>query len=195
MASDALAATPPSRSSLVIKEDPLQKKSYDLGILFVHGIRTQKKGETLLAFGEPIATWLNRWLSGSNSEEQESTVDYGAASLTGDEPARAELTLKLAQPEASRSQWLLAECWWAEEIQEPRFGDLVVWAGQIAPATVLLHFFERARRAYYKITAKGSKIDRLSGIFSLLSVFLNFFVVVLSLPLLVGLLAACLVFA
>ncbi len=186
MAADSPTATLLSHGSPDMQDPPMYQKNYDLGILFIHGIGTQKKGDTLLAFGEPIATWLSRWLSEPN-------VEYGAASLTGDDPAHAELTLKLGQPKATH--WLLAECCWADAIQAPHFSDLVVWAGQVAPATIVFHFFERAHCAWGKLRAKGSKIERLTGLLSFLSVLLSAFIVFLLLPLLMALLAACLVLA
>ena len=36
----------------------------DLGVLFVHGIGEQQQGSTLVAFGEPIYRWLDRWFDG-----------------------------------------------------------------------------------------------------------------------------------
>jgi len=34
----------------------------DLGVLFVHGIGEQRRGETLTQFGEPLLAWIDTWL-------------------------------------------------------------------------------------------------------------------------------------
>src|SRR5262245_4350075 len=35
-----------------------------LGVLFVHGIGAQRRGETLAQFGEPLFRWLDEWARG-----------------------------------------------------------------------------------------------------------------------------------
>src|SRR4051794_21342441 len=34
----------------------------DIGILFVHGIGTQRRGWTLSEFGGPVYDWIRRWI-------------------------------------------------------------------------------------------------------------------------------------
>jgi hypothetical protein len=35
----------------------------EIGVLFVHGIGQQRRGETLVEFGEPLHRWVSRWLT------------------------------------------------------------------------------------------------------------------------------------
>jgi len=42
-------------------------KPHRLGVLFVHGVGSQKKGETLVQFGEPMAIWIEQWFLGAKS--------------------------------------------------------------------------------------------------------------------------------
>jgi hypothetical protein len=35
---------------------------HEVGILFVHGIGEQKRGQTLVEFGEPVCRWITQWL-------------------------------------------------------------------------------------------------------------------------------------
>jgi hypothetical protein len=41
----------------------------DLGILFVHGVGEQARGDTLVRFGEPIMRWVQRWIQSWSDEK------------------------------------------------------------------------------------------------------------------------------
>jgi hypothetical protein len=43
-----------------------QQTSSDVGILFLHGIGGQDRGQTLLHFGEPIYDWLKKWVDSNH---------------------------------------------------------------------------------------------------------------------------------
>ncbi len=45
-------------------EGPTSAPRYDLGVLLVHGIGVQRRGETLADFGRPILEWLHLWCDG-----------------------------------------------------------------------------------------------------------------------------------
>lgn len=60
-------------------ESSLKSPNLDLGILLVHGIGEQPKGDTLVRFGEPIIEWVKRWI-GENG-----TVDLDRATIQDDE--------------------------------------------------------------------------------------------------------------
>ena len=45
-------------------EEPTSAPRYDLGVLLVHGIGVQRRGETLADFGGPILQWLQVWCGG-----------------------------------------------------------------------------------------------------------------------------------
>ena len=105
---------------------------HDLGILFVHGIGDQPEGTTLLAFGEPLIQWLNRWL------RREATnpglgVSVVKTSLTPSKlhqqlPPHAELQVELPPGAGATAQsWLIAESWWSGEVKAPAFGKLAGW--------------------------------------------------------------------
>lgn len=44
--------------------EPPPAARHDLGVLFVHGIGAQRRGETLGEFGRPILQWLEEWCAG-----------------------------------------------------------------------------------------------------------------------------------
>lgn len=43
---------------------PVPQKPYDIGVLFVHGIGEQNRGESLVACGEPMSSWIQDWIDG-----------------------------------------------------------------------------------------------------------------------------------
>jgi hypothetical protein len=44
------------------------EKQYKVGVLFVHGIGEQAKGDTLVQCSEALQNWLNRWIKGAGIE-------------------------------------------------------------------------------------------------------------------------------
>ncbi len=69
---------------------------HDLGVLFVHGIGEQQQGSTLVAFGEPLYRWLDRWFDGivrswrhtglQHAQEQEWFIRHSASWLRREDP-------------------------------------------------------------------------------------------------------------
>jgi hypothetical protein len=136
---------------------------HNLGVLFVHGIGNQPRASTLVESGTPLIEWLK--ILGERAEIEDA-VEVTAASLSGEGPEPAHLTLRLALParagtsdEASSGanasptsaeaepssssverRWLLAEAWWAESFAMPRFGDLCRWGLGVLPWAIGSHF-------------------------------------------------------
>jgi hypothetical protein len=48
------------------KGKDLKEEKNDLGIIFIHGIGEQKKGEMLVSYGDPLNSFLENWLVGSS---------------------------------------------------------------------------------------------------------------------------------
>jgi len=129
---------------------------YDLGILFVHGIGQQRRGETLVNFGEPLQEWLRRWLT--RDEGEDSIVEWQDARLS----AAAETS---GAPPYTRGIWklpnrrcrvLMAECWWADAFGAPSFGELFVWLREAALVTLSQHFSARLRRQWRRTVDPAS---------------------------------------
>lgn len=103
----------------------------DLGVLLVHGIGEQRRAATLLAIGEPLYRWLFRWFgAGGDARGQPVAMVRSVRSAlrpAGDEPAHAELEIEVAGDPPDRRRWLLAESWWAEAFDAPRFAKVAFW--------------------------------------------------------------------
>ncbi|MFE1905117.1 hypothetical protein ACFW96_15850 [Streptomyces gardneri] len=118
----------------------------ELGVLFVHGIGSQKRGDTLLQCGEPLRLWLKEWLAGSRSSGGVAEFDV---TLSGTHLRRCEegeragtlLTVEGRAGDARTSRaWLLAESWWAEDFPTPSFRTLARWSLLAGPWLVQRHF-------------------------------------------------------
>jgi hypothetical protein len=146
------------------------KPTHTLGILFVHGIGEQREGDTLTCFGEPLITWIRGWIRGHGifsfreplSKEARETLEQNQVRADGVELTTAELFPSLRQSthpphsiadiritheqnEGQRRQsWLMAECWWGEQVQPPPVFTLLAWMFSRGPWIAFAHFAERA---------------------------------------------------
>jgi hypothetical protein len=96
------------------------RDSYDLRVLLVHGIGSQKRGDTLLQFGEPLAASLTHWLD-ENAIAVHDTVLVDPPSRA---PAHTQVTLTRG---AEKKHVLVAESWWAESFAVPRWWPFAKW--------------------------------------------------------------------
>jgi tetratricopeptide (TPR) repeat protein len=147
---------------------------YDLGVLLVHGIGQSGRGETLLRFGQPLRAAIESVAApemppaGIASEARAVTVAVSRATLEpndGEGPAHAELLIAGAAAFASgsagtgapgdggESRWLMAEAWWAKRFPTPTFGDILSFAFEILPWTLIAHFDRRFRRNGFALHA------------------------------------------
>jgi hypothetical protein len=241
---------------------PAQPARYDIGVLFVHGVGQQRRGQTLVAFGGAVHSWLSRWLghaqnrflskgvaatreeirawldglpqdsnadtamrrfevvrplltrarSGGNKKlrsMKELSRQAGCAILAArvefadvameahdgdrDVPPQAtlEITALRVDGKLLESRWLMAESWWAESFEPPRFGDLSLWGLLIVPSTIVSHFATRARRNLHAAREAGAP----AGMWGLaaLSLFLLFLCPLMALGAWVGLFVILLV--
>ncbi|MFD4914780.1 hypothetical protein ACFWNR_16315 [Streptomyces virginiae] len=121
----------------------------ELGVLFVHGIGSQKRGDTVLQCGEPLRLWLKEWLAGSRPSGGVEDFDVTLSDTRlrrCDEGERAGTLLtvegRVGGARTSRA-WLLAESWWAEDFPTPSFRTLARWSLLAGPWLVQRHFMLR----------------------------------------------------
>ena len=129
---------------------------HDLGVLFVHGIGQNRRGEALLNFGEPLREAIAQLVMPAAAGASERTSASISAAWLSDsgkaDPARAEISIEGAAGSAtggsaSTSRWLFAEAWWAEQFPTPGFRDIANWSFTVLPATLISHADRRFRRA------------------------------------------------
>src|SRR5688572_5830580 len=93
--------------------DPLDRvrdyaRRYDLGVLFVHGIGTQRARNTLVQWGDELVRVIKA------ATDSEVLIDVERArpgAGTSEEPAESDLTMVTKD---GSERWLLTEAWWAD---------------------------------------------------------------------------------
>jgi hypothetical protein len=136
-----------------------ENATQQLGVLFVHGIGEQRQGETLVQFADPVSSWVVRWLSHGALVESGigDADDAGHVVVSGtqlepadDGPARAVMVVS-APPEeelGGRTEWLVAESWWAETFHPPKTTTVILWLFVVLPYLLLEHTFVPLSRSF-----------------------------------------------
>ena len=117
-----------------------------VGLLLVHGIGNQRRGEALQTQLRAILDWIHQRLG-----SQESAVTVTEANLRNPaepayEPPNARVELGPVQAGPSQEdtdpshspceQWLVAESWWASSFYSPRYGEMMSWTLTSAALTL-----------------------------------------------------------
>lgn len=151
----------PLRDNEAETQDNEEEQSADpaLGVLLVHGIGHQKRGETLTWAGDPLFDWLKQWFdrctdnSGPDKESQSRVYltdsrQVRAPASDDDPPPSTRVWFRpedepwarnsaaAAQHSLQDPNWVVAESFWAEEFAPPSFSELVTWGLGIAPLLV-----------------------------------------------------------
>ncbi|ATZ29281.1 hypothetical protein ACFZBM_30530 [Streptomyces lavendulae] len=107
--------------SAVEHHDDVDTFTFDVGVVFVHGIGSQARGATLLSWAEPLFEVLSQVGPRYGFSTRVGNVD----DLVGDAP---EITLEIAQTGSQPTTWLLSEARWAEAFHPSRASDVLLWA-------------------------------------------------------------------
>lgn len=162
--------------------DSNTSKEYRLGILMVHGIGTQSRRGTLVAWGDILLSVIRRAAGGSATPTVEQA--RGGDQL-GDVPAEAVVAISNS---GGKETWLLEECWWADTFPAPTYSELVSWSLRALPWSVCLHIAQR----YWQTASNGAGTMPAVAIalsqFAVAFVAAPFFLIVLAAVLLLGLL-------
>ena len=110
----------------------------DLGVLFVHGIGQQYRGETLTEFGGPLLRWIRRWIG---REDSVRVLDASLVELPENPSAPPFAMAEIHASDSEKpSRWLIAESWWADTFAVPSFHHLWQWTVRVAPWVIATHF-------------------------------------------------------
>jgi hypothetical protein len=97
-----------------------------LGVVFVHGVGFQNRGETLLSWSDRLIRVLAARYG--DADEPVDRVHRSEIDLDGSEPSSIEL--RIPGRDGRRPQhWLLAEAFWAASIQPPSVPTMLRWLG------------------------------------------------------------------
>lgn len=138
------------------KEDG--KPDAELGILLVHGIGQQKRGQTLVDYGDPLCEFIERWVKGSarlqkaseetglslNQANSYSDVRTHDAVLTESEDGTPpHVLVELSGPPGQESKrWIVAEAYWADSFPHPHPAPVTRWLIKVSPG-IWMNFFAR----------------------------------------------------
>jgi hypothetical protein len=134
-------------------------KRPELGVLFVHGIGEQRRGETLVQFADPLSSWVVRWLShgalgepGIGHTDDDGHVVMSGTQLEPDDdgPARTMMIVNAGPAEqlGGHTEWLLAESWWAETFHAPKTTTVILWLFVVLPYLLLEHTYVPLSRSF-----------------------------------------------
>jgi hypothetical protein len=131
-----------------------------LGVLFVHGIGAQRRGDALVQCATALHRWLRGWLRPELFETPFAIdlVDASIAESGPDHPAQVRIIFRQGN-QVSRFSWLLAESCWFETYRRPSFFEFVVWALRVLPLAVVVHFLPRYRRAWNAFKASTEALE------------------------------------
>ncbi|MDP9468129.1 MAG: hypothetical protein M3P32_05235, partial [Chloroflexota bacterium] len=131
----APAAAPPERR---------RRKEYEVGVVFVHGMGEQERGDTITEMGEALTEWLRHWLEavpGADFKIRGALLRSGGAAPSGQTDdalgGQAHVAVRIFTKSASgppkQQNWLLAESWWAGAFRQASFMEVATWLIAVGP--------------------------------------------------------------
>lgn len=129
-----------------------------IGILFVHGMGEQERGDTLTQMGDAVSEWIRRAVQDNKDIDfsiRHAILRSGEQGPDDDEVslgATAHVTIRIAdRRDASRTQeWLLAESWWADVFRPATFGETALWAIAVGPSVITGQLVNLVRRLVFE---------------------------------------------
>src|ERR1700761_1937737 len=155
----------------------------EVGILFVHGIGNQVRGETLVSFGDPIfravkdrieiaAPSKDEVIEGRLTEskryaDRNTRVSLIEASLspavsapsTQTEPAYTRFTIASNEEGSKSVEWVMAECHWATAFPPPPPRDVTRWIMEVLPWLCVSFFTRRIKNVVGEMIS-GARVNR-----------------------------------
>jgi hypothetical protein len=115
------------------------RRKFDLGVLLVHGMGEQVRGDILTEEGDRIFGWLRRRVEGptgaGNGYGDVDVLDVVARQRSPDAIPAAHAVVRIAPPtgKGAPAHWVLAESLWADVFRQATFGELAGWAVTVGP--------------------------------------------------------------
>ena len=169
---EAIAGVPPAplpTSAPSAGDQAAGDRPLTTGVIFVHGIGSQKQGETLLQWSAPLIEVLTAWRRRVVNRPGmiRDPVEAARIDFADDRP-----TIDIVLPEIEvegrtfkEARWILTESWWAAKVAPPGLSTMTGWlgpqggAGQIADAVL---GNRTADRRLLKLLATGAVVPFVS---------------------------------
>lgn len=100
------------------------------GVVFVHGVGTQRKSETLLQLGLPLLDWLARWdaaCGATRPHVQATELSFAPVDVGGPDDILPHAALDVSHG-STKDTWVFTEAWWASSNFAPGFGTMLAWS-------------------------------------------------------------------
>ena len=169
-----IAAPMPSSDSTVagnVPEEARDDSATSVGLLFVHGIGEQKKGDTLVSFAEPLYEWLSRWSAGkSNDLWSVSTADAKITQTDDGAPSHVRVSAERNDSD-TKIDILMAEAWWADAFAPPSYTQVARWALLVAPAVVGAYLRPRIQSSQVEAAETLTSEEEVPVVWQLVMVF------------------------
>ena len=123
---------PPARPrrARAARSEARESGSPPIGIVFVHGIGSQRPGETLLDWSRPLIRLLSEWRTAHGLPPDPvitSDIDFSGASLPTIELDIPAGSVGPDDDPAPARRWIMTEAWWASRVQPPSLGTMTSW--------------------------------------------------------------------
>jgi len=114
------------------------RRPYSLGVLLVHGVGEQERGDTLTEVGDRLVAWLKRRVEesgGSRLPGELNVLEVVGRQASEDAIAAAHAVLHVTPPKGGGppANWVLAESFWADVFRPATFLELAEWGVLIGP--------------------------------------------------------------
>ncbi|HJT63552.1 MAG TPA: hypothetical protein VJ839_02145, partial [Candidatus Limnocylindria bacterium] len=124
----------PLAERLEASRDRVGVDRFDLGVLLVHGLGQQQRGDTLTEAGDEIFRWLRLRVRDEQDGGGNVTVlDVTARAPSGDAIPAAHAVVRITPPDGAASTWVVAEAWWAEVFRPATFMEMAGWVVTVGP--------------------------------------------------------------
>ena len=110
---------------------------FQLGVLLVHGIGTQRSGDTLVRWGDVLLKTIEL----ATKDKVIATIERAGPS-DGPGKGRFEAAVQFRTDDRAE-RWLLSEGWWADAFPAPSYRELVSWSVRALPWSIATHIAER----------------------------------------------------
>lgn len=130
-----LLSSTPVEIVLPPREEQVPPAGYEkVGIVFVHGVGSQRAGDTVREYGTALVDFLEEW----HTQNEVPGFSVNWAELTSrerDAPAAASVRIPAWTPDPDDpdaghppQDWVIAEAWWAARLEPPPLPTMLGWA-------------------------------------------------------------------